>query len=72
MTEVALSKDKVIKYLKIAQAQRERALNKFITDYGPSSATVQEASKEVAEMRQAVILLETEETPLEKAINEKK
>lgn len=74
-TEVKfLNKRQISKYLTIALKQRERALTKFTADYGPTSATVQELTQELAQMRSAINDLdrEDEKTPLENAIEKKK
>lgn len=47
---VNITPAKLAKYLQIANNQRKRALNKFIADYGPESATVAEIHGEVAEL----------------------
>lgn len=47
---MAISPQKLAKYLSIAAAQRKRAATKFITDYGPESATVTEVQAEIAEL----------------------
>lgn len=69
-----LNKKQIAKYLSIALKQRERALTKFTVDYGPTSATVQELTQELAQMRSAINELERDDdkTPLETAIENKK
>lgn len=71
MTEVDIEATKLVKYLKIAENQRNRALQKFVQDYGPSSATVTECTKEVADLRLAINKLEASPTPIEDAIQKK-
>lgn len=69
-----LSRNQIAKYLNIALKQRERALTKFQSDYGPTSATVQELTQELAQMRKAINELEAdpaEKTPLEKLADKK-
>lgn len=68
-TVKGLTPRNVAKYLNIALKQRERALTKFTQDYGPTSATVQELTQELAQMRSAINDLEREPTEIEKAIN---
>lgn len=46
------------RYLTVALKQKERAVNKFVQDYGPNSATVQEITGEVAQLRQTINKLE--------------
>lgn len=57
MTDVNIDKIQLAKYLSIASNQRKRAVNKFIQDYGPSSATVLEVSTEVAQLDLAITQL---------------
>lgn len=51
---LGLSDSKLAKYLQIAANQRKRALTKFVTDYGPESATVAECSGEIAELEMCI------------------
>lgn len=51
---IGIPDHKLAKYLQIAANQRKRAVAKFITDYGPESATVAELSSEVAELELAI------------------
>lgn len=72
-TTVTLSPDKIIKYLKIAEKQRTRAAQKFVEDYGPSSATVAEVNTEIAELNMAINrLMAQANTPIEKHIKNQK
>lgn len=69
MTDVNLTPDKLVKYLKIAEKQRTRAAQKFVDDYGPSSATVAEVNTEIAELNMAInLLMANQSTPIEKHI----
>lgn len=71
---IGLSDAKLAQYLNIALKQRQRAANKFVQDYGPESATVQEINREIGEMQLAIATLSAkkEKTPLETAIAAKK
>lgn len=67
--EVNLPAEKLVKYLKIAENQRNRAAKKFVEDYGPTSATVNEVNTEIAELNQEINrLIVQANTPLEKHI----
>lgn len=53
-TQVDIAPVKLAKYLQIAVNQRKRALAKFVTDYGPESATVAECNTEISELELAI------------------
>lgn len=48
--DLDLAPAQLAKYLQIAANQRKRAANKFMTDYGPESATVAEVNAEIASL----------------------
>lgn len=54
VNNTGISDAKLAKYLQIAANQRKRALNKFVQDYGPESATVSECNGEIAEIEIAI------------------
>jgi hypothetical protein len=67
MTEVNISREKLVKYLKTAEQQRRRAATKFVDDYGPNSSVVMEISAELAELGAAInTLMAQPDTPLER------
>lgn len=72
MTEVNISKAKLANYLSIALKQKERAAQKFVQDYGPSSAAVAEINGECAKLKTVINQLHMEDTPIESEINKKK
>lgn len=45
---------KVARYLEIALKQKERALTKFATEYGPEHSIVQELSQELSTLRTVI------------------
>lgn len=59
-TNVNLTPDKLIKYLTIAAKQRKRAVEKFVQDYGPNSATVLEVNGEIGELDRAIADLQVD------------
>lgn len=73
MTEVNLAPDKLVKYLRIAENQRNRAAKKFVDDYGPTSNTVKEVNAEIAELSQEINrLVVVANTPVEQHIQKEK
>lgn len=58
MIQLDMDKVKLVRYLRIAQKQRERAATKFVQDYGPSSNTVAEISQEIAQLNMVINSLE--------------
>lgn len=54
INNIGIPDAKLAKYLQIAANQRKRALNKFVQDYGPESATVAECNGEIAEIELAI------------------
>lgn len=66
----AVSAENLARYLNVAEAQRLRAVNKSINDYGPSHAITDTLRQELHEIRATLNELKEktqEDTPLEKA-----
>lgn len=53
-TSINIDAHRLAKYLTVAAAQRKRALNKFIQDYGPESSVTAECQAEIAELELAI------------------
>lgn len=56
-TYVKIDREKLVRYLTVALKQRKRALDKFVSDYGPSSSSVAEINVELAELNNAIATL---------------
>lgn len=66
MIEVNTTHIKLARWLKIAQAQRNRAAAKFLLEYGPESAANQEINGEIAELNVLIQELLQPRLPLKK------
>lgn len=72
MIDIDSTPEKLINWLNIAKAQRQRQREKFIQHFGVTSSAVRELDAEVREIDAAIQAAMSVPTPLEQSIAEKK